>query len=283
MPRPIWKGYITFGLVNIPVVLYSGEKKFDIRFQLLDSRDKSKVRYLRVNEKTGEEVPWQEIVKGYEYDENNYVLLDEKELKQIAGEHSKTIDIEAFISKSSISCMQFDRPYYLVPDKKGEKGYVILRETLSDTKKVGIAKVIIHMREYLAALMPYQNALLLNLLHYQQELRRPEEFDLPAENLKEYKINSKEIEVAKQLVESMTTKWDPDVYHDNYRDALRQWIEDKVHHEKPRSLKSRKVASSSNVINFVDLLQKSLKTQKGKKASPSPAKRKPRRGHKKAS
>lgn len=265
MSRPIWKGFITFGLVNIPVILYSGEKKFDIQFKLLDSRDKSRIRYVRVNEHTGEEVAWQDIAKGYEYDDNNYILFKEKELKELAGEHSKTIDIENFINANSLDCMVFDKPYYLVPDKKGDKGYVLLRETLANTKKIGIAKVIIHTREYLAALMPYENALILNLLHYPQEIKKPSEFELPSAALKKYKISAKEIEIAKQLVDSMTTKWNPNAYHDTYRETLEQFIEKKIHHEKPQKSKTKKTTKSSNVINFVDLLKKSLKEKKTKK------------------
>lgn len=264
MARPIWNGYISFGLVNIPVLLYSGENKFDIQFKLLDSRDKSRIRYLRINEHTGEEVPWENIAKGYEFDEDNYIVLKEKDLKEIGGEHSKTINIENFITLSSLDPMIFDKPYYLVPDKKGEKGYVILRETLINTKKIGIAKVIIHTREYLAALMPYENALVLNLLHYPQEIKKPSDFELPESNLKKYKINSKEMEVAKQLVDSMTSKWNPNSYHDEYRDALHQWIDRKIRHVKPKKSKHKKssLTDDSNVINFVDLLKKSLNAKK---------------------
>ncbi|MEO8402525.1 MAG: Ku protein [Gammaproteobacteria bacterium] len=275
MSRPIWKGYITFGLVNIPVILYSGEKKFDIQFKLLDSRDKSRIRYVRINEHTGEEVAWEDVAKGYEYDDNNYVLFNEKELKELAGEHSKTIDIENFINANSLDCIVFDKPYFLVPDKKGDKGYVLLRETLTNTKKVGIAKVIIHTREYLAALMPYENALILNLLHYPQEIKKPSEFELPTATLKKYKISAKELEIAKQLVDSMTTKWNPNAYHDEYRKALEKFIEEKIHHEKPKKSKAKKssLSKSSNVINFVDLLKKSLKDKKIKK----PTKKNPKR------
>lgn len=276
MSRPIWNGYITFGLVNIPVVLYSGEKKFDIQFKLLDSRDKSRIRYVRVNEHTGEEVPWEDIAKGYQYDEDNYVMLKEKDLKEIAGEHSKTIDIENFINANSLDCMVFDKPYFLVPDKKGEKGYVILRETLANTKKIGIAKVIIHTREYLAALMPFENALVLNILHYPQELKKPSEFELPDGPLKKYKVSPKEMDVAKQLVDSMTTKWNPDSYHDTYRESLQKWIEEKIHHQKPRKGKNKKstLSKNSNVINFVDLLKKSLQAKKGKNKTKVKKKRK---------
>lgn len=262
MPRPIWKGYITFGLVNIPVVLYSAEKKYDIQFKLVDSRDQARIRYERINEHTGEEVPWHDIAKAFEYDENNYVLLKDTDLKKIAGENSKTINIESFVNLSQLDYLDFEKPYYLIPDKKSEKGYVLLREVLKETKKVGIAKVIIHTRQYLAAIMPYEDAIVLNLMRYHHEIRQPSEFELPSDNLKTYKITAKEIEIAKQLVDSMTHKWNPEDYQDEYRIALEKWIDEKIHHEKPRAKLKGTKPSTSNVINFADLLKKSLHKQK---------------------
>lgn len=275
MARPIWKGFITFGLVNIPVILFPAEKRSEIQFKLLDSRDKSRIRYVRVNDQTGKEVQWNEIAKGYEYENDNFVLLKDEDIKHIAGENSKTITIESFISKDSLADMDYDKPYYLVPDKKGEKGYVILRETLKATKKVGIAKVIIHTREYLAAVMPYENALVVNLLRYHNELRQPSDFELPTDNLKTYKITPKELEISKQLVASMTTKWNPEDYKDEFKIALEKWIDEKVRHEKPGTMKRRSAASTKtgNVVNFVDLLKKSLKSTKDQKNN-KPTKRK---------
>ena len=272
MARPIWKGFITFGLVNIPVILYPAEKRQDIQFKMVDSRDKAKIHYKRINEETGKEVPWSDVAKGYEYEDNNFIIIKEEDIKAISGEHSKTIEIDSFIDIDSLDYVYFDKPYYLVPDKKGDKGYVILRETLKDTKKIGIAKVIIHTREYLAALMPYENALVLNLLRYDQELRKIADLDLPKGNLKTYKINTKELEIAKQLVASMTTKWHPETYHDVFRETLRKWIDEKIEHigEKPSRKKAKNEpirTPKANVINFVDLLKKSLEQQKPKKHS----------------
>jgi DNA end-binding protein Ku len=273
MPRPIWKGYITFGLVNIPVVLFSAEKKSDIQFKLLDSRTKARVRYKRVNEDTGKEVPWAEVVKGFEYDEGNYVLLPESDLKAIAGENSKTIDIDNFIEAKSLDIMLYEKPYYLVPDKKGDKGYVILREVLSNTKKVAIAKVIIHTRQYLCVLMPHADALVLNVMRYYQEIRPASEFDIPSGDIKKYKITSKELDIAKQLVDSMTSKWKPDSYEDEYRKALEEYIEEKIHHTKPNSkMKKRAGGKSTNVIDFVSLLKKSIKQKKSTKNNKKPLK-----------
>lgn len=265
MPRPIWKGLITFGLVNIPVILYPAEKQNELHFHLVDRRDKERIRYVRVNEKTGKEVPWEEISKGYEYNEHKYVLLSEDDFKNIATENSKTIEIESFINQTSLDYMDFDKPYYLVPDKRGEKGYVILRETLKNTKKIGITKVIIHTRQYLAALIPYENALVLNLLRYHNEIRKPDEFEIPASNSKHLKITSKELDVAKQLILSMTIKWHPEKYKNEYQEILQEWIEEKIHQKSSKKKKTIASPKQSNVINFVDLLKKSIQNKKSKK------------------
>lgn len=263
--RPIWKGYITFGLVNIPVILYSAEKKSDIQFKLVDSRDKAQIHYLRVNEQTGEEVPWSDVAKGYEFDDHDFILVRDEDMKEIAGEHTKSVDIQAFVNQNELDYLDFEKPYYIIPDKKGEKGYVMLREILKTTKKVGIAKVVIHTKEYLTTLMPYGNALILNLLRYHQEIRQPSEFDLPTSNLKHYKISSKEMDIAKQLVASMTTKWNPKNFQDDFKIALEKWINNKIHHVKPSKKHKESRTKKTNVINFVDLLKKSLKETNHKK------------------
>src|SRR5215813_1108253 len=204
MARPIWKGHISFGLVNIPISLYSAEDRTDLSFQLLDSRDHAHVRYHRVNEVTGEEVPWDRIVKGYEYDDGNYVLLSEEELENASPELTKTIEIEQFVDVADIDIRYFERPYMLVPDKKGEKGYVLLREAIAESGKAGIAKVVIRGRQYLAALMAQGNALVLELLRFHQELIDLAEFDLPSSNLREYGVAKKEIDLAMKLIGGMT-------------------------------------------------------------------------------
>ncbi len=261
MSRPIWKGHITFGLVNIPVVLHSADKQFDLQFRLLDSRNHARVRYERINEETGEEVPWSEIVKGYEYEDGRYVILGEEDFAKVAVEVNKAVEIENFVDGKQIGYVYFDKPYYLVPDKKGEKGYVLLREVLRRTKKVGIAKVVIRTRQYLAALLPEGNMLVLDLLRFQQEIKDPAELDVPDQNIKSYKISEKELTLAQQLVESMSTDWRPEQYQDEYRDALMKWIE-----KKSQSGATAKVASSEEkeeetggkVIDMMALLKKSV-------------------------
>lgn len=262
MSRPIWKGHITFGLVNIPVVLHSAEKQFDLHFRLLDSRNHARVRYERINEETGEEVPWSDIVKGYEYEDGRYVILGEEDFEKVAVEVNKAVEIENFVDGRQIGYVYFDKPYYLVPDKKGEKGYVLLREVLRRTKKVGIAKVVIRTRQYLAALLPEGNMLVLDLLRFKQEIKDAAELEVPDQNIKSYKISEKELTLAQQLVESMSTDWRPEQYQDEYRDALMKWIE-----KKSKSGATAVAASSEEkeeeerggkVIDMMALLKKSV-------------------------
>jgi DNA end-binding protein Ku len=274
MSRPIWKGHITFGLVNIPVVLHSAVTQFDLHFRLLDSRNHARVRYERINEETGEEVPWQDIVKGYEYEEGRYVVLGDDDFEKVAVEVNKAVEIESFVDGKEIGYVYFDKPYYLVPDKKGEKGYVLLREVLRRSKKVGIAKVVIRTRQYLAALLPEGNVLVLDLLRFQQEIRNTAELEIPGHNIKSYKISEKELALAQQLVDSMSTDWKPNQFHDEYRDALMKWIEKKAKSAgHPVSAPRQKEAKGGRgkVIDMMGLLKKSV--QRAQPSAPA-AKRK---------
>src|SRR5690606_16819359 len=154
MPRPIWTGTLSFGLLNVPVSLMTGERKVDLSFRMLDSRNNARVRYERVNAETGEEVPWKEIVKAFEYDKGNYVVIEEEDLKAAAPEGTESVEVETFVDADAIGVEYYEKPYVLVPGKKAEKGYVLLREVLRDTNRIGIARVVIRTREYLAAVMP---------------------------------------------------------------------------------------------------------------------------------
>jgi DNA end-binding protein Ku len=271
-------------LVNVPVVLYSAEDRADLRFNMLDSRDHARVRYERVNEITGEEVPWDQIVKGYEYSDGNYVLLSDDDFKKAAVEASQTVEIEDFVDIDSIDRIYFDKPYYLVPGKRGEKGFVLLRETLKRTGKAAIAKVVIRSRQHLAAVVPRGDGMVLMLLRFQQELRDYEEYDLPRGSLKDYKISDKEIKMAEQLVKSMHAEWQPESYQDDYRTRLLEWIEKKVKSDgvEPAAAVDDEddEADMPGIINIMDLLEKSVKSkQKSKKA---PAKKTISRSKRKA-
>jgi DNA end-binding protein Ku len=275
--RAIWKGSISFGLVNIPIALYPATRKEDLKFRLLRAKDLSPVNYKRVAEKDGKEVPWGEIVKGYEYEKGKFVVLNEKDFQRVDLEATQTVDIQDFVDLDEIDPMYFYKPYYLEPQKGGDKAYVLLREALAEGRKVGIAKVIIKTRQYLAGVKALKHALVLELMHFADELLDAEKLNVP----KKLEVGKRENEMADALVKSMSSKWDPEKYKDDYRDALMEVIEEKVEsggkeiEEKPKEKKP-----STKVIDLVAVLQESLKAQgagKKKKSAPKKAKH-----HKKA-
>ncbi len=266
MARPIWTGTLSFGLLNVPVSLMSGERKIDLHFRMLDSRNKKPVRYERVNAETGEEVPWKDIVKAFEYDKGSYVVVEEEDIKSAAPESHETVEVEAFVDADAIPLQYFEKPYVLVPAKKAEKGYVLLRETLKETGQVGIARVVIRTREYLSAVMPQDDALLLMLLRYPQELVDPGDYKLPEGPPSEWRITSKEMDMAKQLISSMAGKWKPDEYHDEFRARLEAVIQRKMKSKGALAKADDEPAApedaTTNVVDFMSLLQKSIATKK---------------------
>ena len=266
MARPIWTGTLSFGLLNVPVSLMSGERSVDLHFRMLDSRNNTPVRYERVNAETGEEVPWKEIVKAFEYEKGNYVVLEPEDIKSASAEGREAVEVKAFVDAKSIGPEYFEKPYILVPGKKAEKGYVLLRETLKRTGRIGIARVVIRTREYLSAVMPRDDALVLMLMRYPQELVDVNDYKIPQGSVAEYRISDKEIEMAEALIESMSEEWTPADYRDEFRDRLRKVIE--------KRLKSNGVVTAAtedeeepenattNVVDFMALLQKSLADHK---------------------
>lgn len=281
MPRTNWKGHISFGLVSIPILLYSAEnKKADISFHQIDKRNKARIKYQRINSLTGKLVPWENITRGFEYDKETLIPVPDSVLEKVAGEDSRVIDIKAFIDKNEFDILPIEKNYYVIPDEKGKgnKAYVILREALNKTKKIAIAKVIISTKEYVAALMPYENALLMSLLKYDNEVRKLDEFDLPDKSLSFYKITQKEINMAQQLIKSMSSKWRPEKYKDEYQASIHQWVEETMHKLPHTKRKRDHKPQASNVINFADLLKKSL-AQKSKKHTSSKHAKKTSDGH----
>ncbi|MGF1451174.1 MAG: Ku protein [Opitutales bacterium] len=258
--RPIWKGQISFGLVSVPITLYSAEQRNDIHFHLIDSRNQARVRYQRVNEDTGEEVPWDQIVKGYAYDDQGYVLLSDEEMREVGAEMTKQIEIEDFVDQAQIDPVYFDKPYYLEPGKSGKKPFALLRETLRQAGKLGIARVVIRAREHLAAVMVRGDLLVLELLRFPQELRDPGFVDVPEAD--DVKMNQREIDLAMQLVESMSVDWEPARYHDQYRDTLMNYIEDKVRRGElspgKAGQQNKDDASASTVVDLMDYLKRSV-------------------------
>lgn len=258
MARPIWKGSISFGLVNIPVSLYSGEQRKEISFNLLDRRDKAHIKYKRVNEITGKEVPWENIIKGYEIEKDHYVLLEDKDFESVAMENTKTVEITDFVELEEINPQYFDKPYYLVPEKAGEKGYVLLRDTLKKQKRAGIAKVVIRSKENLACVLPYRDTLQMIVLRFSEEVKEPEDIGFPTKNLDKQKINDRELAIAGQLVEAMSTDWDPEQYKDEYTAALKEYVEKK--YEEGDNFKPPEVQENkpSRATDIMELLQQSL-------------------------
>jgi DNA end-binding protein Ku len=260
MARPIWKGHISFGLVNVPITLFPAEQRADLSFHLVDTRNSARVRYERVNEVTGAEVPWNKIVKGYEFNDGNYVLLSDKELEGASPELTKTIDIETFVDLEDIDVRYFDKPYYLVPGKGGEKGYVLLREAMERAGKVGIARVVIRSRGNLAALMPLGNSLVLEMLRYHQEVRSFEDFDFPAGDLTKHRITSKELALAEQLIDGLSGQWDPDTFRDEYRDVLLKHIKKRIAEGDTDEVGevAQPAAEAPRTVNFMTMLKRSL-------------------------
>ncbi|MGH8189991.1 MAG: Ku protein [Rhodanobacteraceae bacterium] len=266
MPRPIWTGTIAFGLLNIPIRLMTAERRVDLHFRMLDSRDQSPIRYERVNAETGEEVPWKDIVKAFEYDKGNYVVIEKEDFKKAAPESSESVDIEAFIDASEIGPEYFEKPYYLVPAKKAEKGYVLLRETLNGSGLAGVARVVIRTREYLSLVLPRGDALVLILLRFPQELVPADEYEFPQKSTSAYRISDKELGMAKSLVESMVSKWNPKDHRDEFRTRLQKVIEARVRSKGGKVKVEEEEApagdTATNVVDFMSLLKKSIDSNK---------------------
>ncbi|NUS39808.1 MAG: Ku protein [Lysobacter sp.] len=263
MPRPVWSGTLSFGLLNIPVSLMSGEKpSADISFRMLDGRNNAPVKYERVNAETGEEVPWKDIVKAYEYEKGSFVVLEPEDIKSAAPESHDAIDVEGFVDAEAIGPQYFEKPYVLVPQKKAEKGYVLLREALQKTGRIGIARVVIRTRESLCAVIPEDNALLLMMMRYPGELVDVHDYSIPEGARGDYRITPKELEFSEQLIETMSGDWQPDQYKDEFRTRLQKVIKERMeaHGVVRRKTEAPEAeeGAATNVVDFMSLLQQSI-------------------------
>ena len=266
MARGLWKGAISFGLVNVPVELHSAKRRSaELDMTMLDKRDLAPVGYQRVNKSTGKEVPWSEVVKGYEYQDDRYVVMSDEDFRRANPEAAKTVDIQAFVELADIAPQYFETPYYLVPGKRGEKAYALLRETLKKAGKAGIASVVIRTKQYLAALIAQDELLVLNTLRYHDELKKPADLDIPSA-----KVTSKEMDMAMRLVEDMADAWKPEKYKDTFRDDLMKRIEEKVKAGQTEEItapeKERK-GEKGEVIDLMSALKKSLEKKPAKRAA----------------
>ena len=279
MARAIWKGSISFGLVNIPIALYPATRREEFKFRLLRKSDLSPVSYKRVAEKDGTEVPWDQIVKGYEYEKGKYVVLKDEDFERVDLEATQTVDIQDFVDQEEIDPIFFYKPYYLEPQKGGDKAYALLRDALKDSNKVGIAKVVIKTRQYLAGVKPEDGVLVLELMHFADELADPGKLHVP----KKTEVGKREMNMAKSLIDSMSSKWNPEKYRDDYREALMEVIEEKVETGgKEIEEKPKKARKPTNVIDLVSVLQKSLEQTGGKKKATAKSRRKQKQPAKKA-
>jgi DNA end-binding protein Ku len=270
MARSLWKGAISFGLVNVPVELHSAKKRAaELDMTMLDKRDLAPVGYKRVNKSTGKEVAWGDVVKGYEYKDDKYVVLSDEDFRRANPEASRTVDILAFVELADIEPQYFETPYYLKPEKRGEKAYALLRETLQKAGKAGVASVVIRTKQYLAALVAQDDLLVLNTLRYAEELKAPSELEIP-----KAKVTPKELDMALRLVEDMADDWQPAKFKDTYREDLLKRIKEKIKAGQTEELTepdpdAQKPAKGAEVIDLMALLKKSVEKKPAKAKRPA--------------
>jgi DNA end-binding protein Ku len=263
MMRAVWNGTISFGLVSIPISLYTATRRDELKFRLLRKTDLSPVNYKRVAEADGKEVPWEDIVKGYEYEKGKFVVLKEEDFKRVDVEATQTVDIMNFVQIEEVDPLFFYKPYFMEVGKGGDKAYVLLRDALQSSGKIAISKVVIKTRQHLAAIKPQKHGLMLELMHFPEELIDAGEFKSPTEK----SLGAPEMRMATQLIESMTTKWTPEMYKDDYREALEKVIEEKVESGGKHEAPVKRARKATNVIDLVSVLQRSLDQSKAKPKS----------------
>ena len=251
--RAIWKGAISFGLVNIPISLFPATRREELKFHLLRKSDLSPVNYKRVAAADGKEVPWDEIVKGYEHEKGKLVVLAEEDFARVDIEATQTVDITDFVALDEVDPMYFYKPYFMEPAKGGEKSYGLLRQALEEGGKIGIAKVVIKTRQYLAAVKPEKRGLVLELMHFAEELIDAKELNIPARE-----ASKQELQMARALVDGMTSEWEPERYHDDYREKLEKIIEEKIEHPDAHPKGAPRPPKSTKVVDLVSVLQRSI-------------------------
>jgi DNA end-binding protein Ku len=265
MPRAIWKGAVSFGLVYIPVEMYSAARSSALDLSLLDSRDFAPIGYQRVNKKTGKVVDWSDIVKGYEYKKGEYVALSEEDFRQANVKASQTIEITSFAKSADIAPAYYESPYYLVPTKGGEKGYVLLREALQRADRFAVGSIVMRGRQHFGVIGADKRALLFNTLRFPAELRSPDELDASVPSVQAGSVSPKEVALAEKLLEEMSSPFKPEEYHDTYREDLMHRIEEKVrkhqtHVLTPKEKAPREDKKSAQVIDLMAVLKKSLES-----------------------
>lgn len=271
--RTLWKGAITFGLVHIPIALYSATAESDLNFDWLDRRSMDPVGYKRINKRTGREIDKEDIVKGIEYEDGQYVVLTPEEIADAYPRTTQTIEIESFVDADNVPFVYLEKPYYVAPTNKGDKVYALLREALKDTGKVGIARVVIQTKQHLAVVIPCGPALVLNLLRWGGEIRSWEELKLPPASAKAAGLKDNELKMAKQLIADMSDDWSADRFRDSFRDEIMKLVETKAKAgdtEAVAKLEEAPRSAGAEVIDLTELLKRSLQ---GKGSAPAARKR----------
>ena len=260
--RAIWKGTISFGLVSIPISLFTATRREELKFRLLRGTDLSPVNYKRVAEADGKEVPWDKIVKGYEYEKGKFIVIKDEDFARVDVEATQTVDIINFVKLDEINPLLFSKPYYMQAEKGGDKAYVLLRDALADSGKVGIAKVVIKERQHRAAIKAQQSGLMLELMRFPDEVIDTTDFKAPQAR----SASKAEMDMASKLIESMSAKWQPDDYHDDYKEGLEKLIEQKVASGGDDLPAPRKPKTATTAVDLVSVLQQSIrKTQESGK------------------
>ncbi|AVR68062.1 MULTISPECIES: non-homologous end joining protein Ku [Pseudomonas aeruginosa group] len=264
MARAIWKGAISFGLVHIPVSLSAATSSQGIDFDWLDQRSMDPVGYKRVNKVTGKEIEREHIVKGVEYEKGRYVVLSEEEIRAAHPKSTQTIEIFAFVDSQEIPLQHFDTPYYLSPDRRGGKVYALLRETLESTGKVALANVVLHTRQHLALLRPLEDALVLITLRWPSQVRSLDGLELD-ESVTAAKLDRRELEMARRLVEDMASHWQPDEYKDSFSDKIMKLVEEKAAKGQLHAVEEEEevAGKGADIIDLTDLLKRSLRPRAG--------------------
>ncbi len=252
--RPIWKGTISFGLVSIPISLHPATRREELKFRLLRASDLSPVNYKRVAEADGKEVPWDKIVKGYEYEKDKYVVLKAEDFARVDVEATQTVEIIQFVELREVDPLLFYKPYFMQAEKGGDKAYVLLRQALAESGKIGIAKVVIKTRQHLAALKPQSNGIVLELMRFPEELIAASDFPVP----KAVSPSTPERAMARKLVESMSRTWNPEAFEDDYHELLEKVIEEKLQHPGKSAARPAKARAQSNVIDLMAMLKQSV-------------------------
>ena len=270
MSRPLWKGHVSFGMVSIPVGMFPADRTEDLSFELLDDRDLAPIGYRKVNKTSGDEVPKEHIARGFRLDDGQVVIVNDDDLKKASPERTQTLEIHAFVERADVPPLYFERPYYLVPSKGGEKGYALLLKAMTESKKAAVGSVVLRARQHLALVFPEGEWLVLNTLRYASELRQPPQQEMP-KAAKGPGVSDKELQMAQRLVEEMVEPWQPEKYHDLYREELLDAIKKKA--ETGGALptpEAHEPAERGKVTDMMSLLKQSVARASGGKPKRGP-------------